>query len=95
MKILAVVFVITGVAISVLTLLHDLQRISISLDVPQAAPSRLPPELHVLAAILNAVGWILLRSWIAGSLVFVGHLGVAFGLAPLLIERSATWLNRR
>jgi len=94
MRVLAAVLVITGIAISLLTLLHDLQRIRISLEAPQAAPSRLPPELHVLAAILDAVGWILLRGWIVGCVVFAGHLGFALGLAPLLIERSAIWFNK-
>jgi len=95
MRVLAVVLVITGIAISLLTLLHDLQRIRISLEMPQGAPSRLPPELHVLAAILNGVGWILLRGWLIGSLVFLGYLAFVLGLAPLLIERSAIWFKRR
>jgi hypothetical protein len=93
MKVLAAVFAITGIAISLLTLLHDLQRIRISLEAPQAAPSRLPPELHALAAIFDAVGWILLRGWLVGSLVFLGHLGFTIGLAPLLIERAVLWFD--
>ena len=83
-----------GIAISILTLSHDLGRIRISLSMPQAAPSRVPPEVHAVAAVLNAVGWGFLRGWIVAGIVLVVHLGVAWGLAPFVIWRLARWFRR-
>jgi len=95
MTIFGAALVLAGIGISVLMLLHDWQRIRVSLEAPQAAPSRLPPEAHVLAAILDAAGWICLRGWLVGGVVLVAHLVISLGLAPVLIERSASWLARR
>ena len=95
MTIFGTALVLAGVGISILTLLHDWRRIRVSLEAPQAAPSRLPPEIHVLAAMLDAAGWICLRGWLVGGLVLVIHLIISLSLAPLLIERSASWFARR
>jgi hypothetical protein len=83
-----------GVAISLPALIHDLGRMRISLSMPQAAPSRVPPELHALAAVLNAVGWVFLRGWIVAGIVLVVHLAVAWGLAPFVLWRLARCFPR-
>jgi hypothetical protein len=93
--IIGVILAFVGIAISLLTLLHDFGRIRISLEMPQAAPSRLPPELHALAAVLNAAGWVWLRGWIVGGVVFVVHSAVVFGLAPIVVRRLAFWFRKR
>jgi hypothetical protein len=83
-----------GVAVSMLAWMHDLGRMRISLSMPQAAPSRVPPELHAVAAVLNAVGWLFLRGWIVAGIVLVAHMAVAWGLAPFVVERLAFWFRK-
>src|SRR5215471_19228136 len=95
MKILGVALAAVGVVTSTLTLLHDLLRMRLSLIAPQAAPSRYPPELHAIAAILNAAGWMVLRGWRAGSIVLFVHLTVAYVLAPRLVQRLAILFSSR
>ena len=92
--ILAGLLTIAGIAISILTFMHDLGRIRISVSMPQAAPSRVPPELHALAAGLNAAGWVFLRGWIVAGVVVVVHLTVAFVLAPIVVRRLAFWFRK-
>lgn len=67
-----------GVALSAWALWHDRQRHRIAAEVPQAAPSRVPPEIHFLAALVTAGGVWLLAGWpcALGALVGQALLGV-------------------
>ncbi len=48
-----------GLAISLATFAHDLNRRRIGREVPQAAPGRIMPEVHVIGALLSGVGaWL-------------------------------------
>lgn len=73
-----------AVALSALSILHDLRSGRIAQECPQAAPSRLPPELDLLAGMLGAagVGMLFGAGWAA--LTFVVQVGV--GVWKLLRE---------
>lgn len=66
--------------------LHDVRRLGLP---PQGAPKRVPPEIHAFSSLLTGAGAMLLWSWVAASLAFLGHaLGAYLVLRPL-IERFA------
>lgn len=79
---------ITGITLSVLAWRHDLKRLRIAARLPQAAPSRVAPELHLLAALLTSGGSTILSRWYIGLAVLVLHATVAFAM-PRLLERIA------
>lgn len=67
-------------------LLHDVKRTRLSNIAPQAAPSRLPPEIHAIAAVLAGLGAALLWTWWIGLVVLVVHAGLSWTVAPRLVE---------
>ena len=82
-------FLIGGGALSLLTWRHDFNRWRISADTPQAAPSRIAPEVHVLGGILSAIGATILWSWPIGIFVLIAQPVFAYAVARPLIERLA------
>lgn len=85
-SIAGVVVLALGGLVSVLTFVHDVVRLGLP---PQGAPKRVPPEVHFLASLLTGTGAFLRWSWMAGGLVFVGHLLVAYLVLRPLIDRFA------
>jgi len=80
-------FIIGGGALSLLTWRHDLKRFRIGAHMPQAAPSRIPPEVHVLGGFLSAVGATILWSSTIGVLVLIAQPVFAYAVVRPLIER--------
>ncbi len=78
---------IGGGALSLATWLHDLKRFRIGAHTPQAAPSRIAPEVHVLGGILSAIGAAILWSGFVGILVLIAQPVFAYAVARPLIER--------
>ncbi len=60
-----------GIALSFAVWLHDFGRLRIAARVPQAAPSRVPPEMHALAALLSSLGAMMIWWWAAGVAVLL------------------------
>lgn len=81
---LGVGLLVAAVALSTLSILHDLRSGRIARECPQAAPSRMPPELDLLAGMLGAagVGMLFGAGWAAAA--FVAQVGI--GLWKLLRE---------
>jgi len=97
MKFLGFFTLTFGVALSFAVWLHDFRRLRIGANLPHAAPSRLPPELHALAAILSSLGAMMIWWWAAGVAVLLLQPTIAFLMAPLLerLERIARHRNRQ
>lgn len=86
---LGMILVISGVASALWVWRHDLGRLRIEARAPQAAPKRLPPEIHVLCAALTGIGVGLLWSfWIALG-AFAVQIALAYAILPPLLERLA------
>ena len=79
--------IVSGVTLSLLTFAHDLRRGRISRTTPQAAPKRMLPEIHALAAILAGAGAGLLWSRPIGGLCVVAYALVVYLVIRPLIER--------
>jgi hypothetical protein len=73
MGVFGVLLIGCGIAASLATLVHDVKRLRVESVAPQAAPKRLPPEIH-------AVGGI-----IACAL----HVALAYGLLPRVADAIA------
>lgn len=88
MKSFGVFILIGGLGLTFVVWLHDFRRLRIAARLPQAAPSRLPPETHALTAILSGLGIMIIRGWAAGVAVLLLQPTTTFLVAPLL-ERMA------
>jgi hypothetical protein len=89
MTILAVLLVLVGAGISLATWVHDLRRLRIVATLPQAAPSRIAPEVHALGAALTGAGCGLLWGWMVGVAAAVAQSALAYAVAPPMVERLA------
>ena len=89
MTVLGIVLVVSGVASALLVWRHDLGRLRIEATVPQAAPKRIAPEVHVLSAGLTGIGIGLLWSFPVALGAFVIQVTLAYALVPRLLERLA------
>jgi hypothetical protein len=89
------ILIIFGVVSAIWVWRHDLGRLRIEASAPQAAPKRMPPEIHVLSAGLTGVGVGLLWSfWIALG-AFAVQVTLAYAVLPRLLERLAYGPPRR
>jgi len=92
---LALALVVVGVGASIATLWHDLQRLRVGAVAPQAAPKRLPPEIHTLGAVLTGIGCWLFAGWVYGVGGVVAQLVLAYAGAPPLLDALADRLTTR
>lgn len=73
-----------GGSLSLLTFAHDIRRALLARAVPQGAPRRILPEIHLLAALLAGVGAGLHWGWLSGGLCLGLYLVVYLVIRPLL-----------
>lgn len=93
MNAVTILILVAGLALSIATFVHDVRRLRVSLSAPQAAPKRIPPEIHLLAGLVTGVGCALPWTWVVGLAVGLVQLVVAVVVAPTLLERLAEWLG--
>lgn len=89
MSVLGTVLAVIGVAAALLVWRHDLRRLRIEAIAAQAAPKRLPPEIHVPSAVLTAIGAWLLWNFTVALGVFAVQVTLAYVVLPRLLERLA------
>jgi hypothetical protein len=88
MTIVGILFTAAGAAITLATLIHDVRRGRIGREFGgQAAPSRIAPEVHAVAAVLVGVGIGVSFGWWQGILAAVGFGAVVYGVIRPLIDR--------
>ena len=95
MTVLGIVLAVAGVASALLVWRHDLGRLRIEASAPQAAPKRLPPEIHVLSAGLTGIGASLLWSFWIALAAFAIQIALAYAVLPRLLERFVYGPPRR
>ena len=86
MSALGILLVVSGVAIALLVWRHDLRRLRVEASEPQAAPKRMPPEVHVLSAGLTGLGVGLLWSLPIALGVVAIQLTLAYAVLPRLLD---------
>lgn len=89
MSVLGIVLTVTGVASALLVWRHDLRRLRVEASAPQAAPKRMPPEVHVLSAGLTGIGIGLLWGFFIALSAFAVQVALAYAVVPRLLERLA------
>ena len=78
---------VAGVGLSLATLVHDLRRHRLYKLVPQAAPSRIMPEVHMLGALLSGIGAWLAWDWLSGIEALAGQVVLAyFVIRPIFVR---------
>ncbi len=85
--IVGIMLIAAGAVVSLATLAHDVRRLRIGARVPQAAPSRVPPEVHALGAVVTAAGAWAVAGWLIGLFVLIAHAIIAYGIAPWVVDR--------
>jgi hypothetical protein len=88
-SVLGSLFIIAGAGLSVATCLHDLKRWRLVFHAPQAAPSRVAPEVHFLACVLAGIGSTINWSLLVGLVVSIAQAMVVYAVAPLIVEKIA------
>jgi hypothetical protein len=89
MTLVAITFLTIGIGSSIATFVHDLRRLRLGATMPQAAPKRLPPEIHALGALLTGGASYLLSGWLAALGALIAHAALAYAALPPLIEKLA------
>ena len=88
MTILGSILMMAGIALSLAAFVHDVRRLRTGRELGgQAAPSRIAPEVHAVAALLLGTGVGLMGGWRMGCLGSVVHGTIAYQLIRPLIHR--------
>lgn len=94
-EIMGGVLVVIGLLLLIASFRHERLRHRILREVPQAAPKRVAPELHALAALITAGGVMMLAGWLAGLaglLLRPSGIKPEFAAGTLAVDRKNGWL---
>lgn len=88
MKILGILLIGVGLALSLAAFVHDVRRLRRGREHGwQFAGSRIAPEVHTLAAVLTGTGVGLIWGWKLGCGAGVAHVALAYFVVRPVIDR--------
>jgi hypothetical protein len=82
-----IILAAAGLLLSVAAFVHDGRRLLISRKFPQAAPSRIAPEVHAVSALIMGAGAGLIGGWATGAVIAFGCGLVSYLIVRPLIHR--------